>query len=333
MLRNTIFLILVAVLAFAMGCEQPAPPTAPSASGDPGVGNGSPLRTCNYSISGTVFTDADSNGIASALETGISGVTVRLAFGDDSPMTLVAITDADGNYAFTNLCGGEYVVSVDRTTIPSLQEYLAATTPESRDIKLDAKNTSEEADFGYSVSRTEIIEALRDSTLPTTGLSPMFWRVQFGFASMGWRTTVPETTLTRLLLNVEAFSLATPFQFGNGSRRERFRNAGRILAYLFNCTDSERLQRVLLATELNFFYRRGIDPALQEVLQEYGEVLVNSLETAPGAKVRKAERPEGVDAEGDVEETIEIFRRISQISSGGGGGGQSGPLGDEPMPE
>ena len=66
------------------------------------------------SIGDKVFNDTNANGIQDQGENGVSGVTVRLfTCVNGMPGTQVGAdkqTDANGNYSFTGLQPGEYVV-------------------------------------------------------------------------------------------------------------------------------------------------------------------------------------------------------------------------------
>ncbi|MBK9463110.1 MAG: carboxypeptidase regulatory-like domain-containing protein [Sphingobacteriales bacterium] len=57
-----------------------------------------------------VWLDANGDGIQDAGETGISGITVTLTYPDGT--TATTTTDANGNYVFTGLAPGDYVVTV-----------------------------------------------------------------------------------------------------------------------------------------------------------------------------------------------------------------------------
>ncbi|GAB5453548.1 MAG: hypothetical protein Hals2KO_38760 [Halioglobus sp.] len=59
------------------------------------------------SVAGTVFFDANNNGVFDAGEEGIGGVTVNLT----GPVNLSVMTDASGNYLFDNLPPGTYTVT------------------------------------------------------------------------------------------------------------------------------------------------------------------------------------------------------------------------------
>ncbi|MCZ2342684.1 MAG: carboxypeptidase regulatory-like domain-containing protein [Bacteroidales bacterium] len=69
------------------------------------------------SISGTVFADGNNDGVQNGTDAGIGGVTMALLDGDGNsvlnPLTgqpYTVITDAFGNYTFTNLLAGDYTV-------------------------------------------------------------------------------------------------------------------------------------------------------------------------------------------------------------------------------
>jgi hypothetical protein len=61
------------------------------------------------SISGTVFNDANGNGVRDPGEVGMPGVTVRLTPSSGPALTLTS--DASGNFSFVGLSPGTYVVS------------------------------------------------------------------------------------------------------------------------------------------------------------------------------------------------------------------------------
>jgi len=64
-------------------------------------------------ISGSVFSDANNNGVREAGDTGISGATVALTGTNDlsQNVTQTAVTDVNGNYSFTDLRPGTYTVT------------------------------------------------------------------------------------------------------------------------------------------------------------------------------------------------------------------------------
>jgi len=75
------------------------------------------------SIGDTVFIDAvdDNTTFDPAADTPLSGVTVTLSGTDNlgNPVSASTVTDSNGEYIFTNLVAGVYLVTVDTTTLPA----------------------------------------------------------------------------------------------------------------------------------------------------------------------------------------------------------------------
>jgi cyclophilin family peptidyl-prolyl cis-trans isomerase/uncharacterized surface anchored protein len=65
------------------------------------------------SIAGSVFADADDDGVRDTGETGIPGVTITLTGTDDQsqPVSMTATTGTDGSYSFTGLRAGTYAIA------------------------------------------------------------------------------------------------------------------------------------------------------------------------------------------------------------------------------
>lgn len=74
-----------------------------------------------------VWLDSNGDGIQDANESGIAGVTVILYGSDGTTVISSTITDANGNYLFTNLDAGSYVVGF--STLPSNLEFTQQNTP------------------------------------------------------------------------------------------------------------------------------------------------------------------------------------------------------------
>ncbi len=86
--------------------------TAPNGTGT-GAAIETVLATCGAptsrgSISGMKFNDLDANGIRNAGESGIANWTIKLT--NESGGVITMMTDANGNYSFTNLSDGNYTV-------------------------------------------------------------------------------------------------------------------------------------------------------------------------------------------------------------------------------
>ena len=70
-------------------------------------------NTAQSSISGEKFNDLNHNGVKDANEPGLKGWTIRLLLDDPNDadtLVAIAVTDANGNYTFTNVAPGTYDV-------------------------------------------------------------------------------------------------------------------------------------------------------------------------------------------------------------------------------
>ncbi|MEM9598638.1 MAG: SdrD B-like domain-containing protein, partial [Acidobacteriota bacterium] len=108
-------------------------------------------------IGDRVWLDADGDGVQDGAETGLGGVTVELydpgpdgaVGGGDDVLLATAVTDANGNYAFTGLAPGIYYAQMDTSTLPGGGADLVATTPDPTGlIPLSEGEIYPDADFG-----------------------------------------------------------------------------------------------------------------------------------------------------------------------------------------
>lgn len=106
-------------------------------------------------IGDTVFADYNDNGIQDPGEPGLPNVTVKLwqdnnhdgVIDDGDTLLATTVTDVNGNYSFTSLPGGDYIVAVDELTLPAGYE---ATTVNPLPVTLAAGETNNNIDFGFT---------------------------------------------------------------------------------------------------------------------------------------------------------------------------------------
>lgn len=99
---------------------------------DLGLINNSPATL--GSISDKVFFDMNNDGVQSAGEPGVAGVTVTLYNGTGGTVIAVTTTDANGNYLFDRLAAGSYVIGFSNFPAgmsPTLQDLGQAGTSNS----------------------------------------------------------------------------------------------------------------------------------------------------------------------------------------------------------
>jgi len=116
-----------------------------------------------YQISGTVFEDIGTgegvygNGIQDGTEPGISNITVSLYFdvngdgvlGDGDLLVTTLETDENGDYVFTDLPDGDYLIVVDKQD-PDLPQDYGPTSPDSIAVTLDGDDSTGN-DFGFAL--------------------------------------------------------------------------------------------------------------------------------------------------------------------------------------
>jgi SdrD B-like protein len=233
-----------------------------------------------FDISGSVFTDANNNGIRDGSETGIGNVTVRLL---NSLNAVIAsrLTDANGNYLFEQVLDGTYTVTTDTGTVATTSTtYLNPTTPTS--ISVTGGPDSPGHNFGFAAKSNKLINDLKFGLLPTTGFTPGFWKKQLASAiSGGGSPTVSKAQLLTYIASIRGLLLTEPFQLGTG---DGLQAAYDILNKPVK-TDLDALTQQLLALEFNHVSGHGIlatDPSLQLILIGWGEALVAGAQPAGG---------------------------------------------------
>ena len=97
------------------------------------------------SIGDRVWKDANANGLQDSGEAGISGVTVQLLSG--STVVATTTTNSSGNYTFSSLVAGTYIVKIVTSTLPAnfTQTY-----------DLDGLSSAHQATVNLTASRTDV---------------------------------------------------------------------------------------------------------------------------------------------------------------------------------
>jgi hypothetical protein len=81
------------------------------------------LVATRAALGNRVWDDLNGDGIQNAGEPGVSGIQVILYAADGTTVITSTITDAKGNYLFSNLNAGTYVVGVNPSTIPAGMQF------------------------------------------------------------------------------------------------------------------------------------------------------------------------------------------------------------------
>jgi hypothetical protein len=110
--------------------------------------------TAAASISGTVFDDANGDGVQDDGETGIAGITVYNDANNNGkldPGELTTTTDVNGNYSFTGLTAGNYKI---REVIPTGWKQITPSNNYGWTLTLSANQTLTGKNFGEEITTT-----------------------------------------------------------------------------------------------------------------------------------------------------------------------------------
>jgi len=155
------YTVTVPSIASSKDLETAGTVNATLAAGDDDNGNNFGYVT--GSISGTVYSDTNSNGSLDSGESGIGGVTVTL---NGPNGTVTTTTASNGTYTFSGLRAGSYTI-----TSPSTAAGENLETASSLSVSLTAGQSSTGNDFGYvfpsnaSISGTVYSDANKNSVL------------------------------------------------------------------------------------------------------------------------------------------------------------------------
>ncbi len=105
-------------------------------------------KSCSGLISGYLFCDANANGTKDENEPGISNVVLFLFNKMDPQPVKVpkALTDVNGYYRFTNVPEGDFVVTIDESSLPD--GAVPTTNGFTHDVTLAASEHYKDANFG-----------------------------------------------------------------------------------------------------------------------------------------------------------------------------------------
>jgi hypothetical protein len=275
---KTLALFILIVGAAFTGCSRQDDPVLPNSpdgrilSGQASASKDLGTLCETFEISGTVFSDADVNGVRSYGEPGVADVTVTLADGCGRVLQ-TATTDANGAYTFLKY-DGAYTVRIDAaTTAEDFNETLAAsfepTGPTSKTVTVGPDSPGN--DFGFDPKADEIVNDIEQGTLPTTGEPVKYWQKQLRAAMSGGRdhAEFDAETLAGFIVEIQGLFLPEPFQFTPGSE---FGEAMDILKSKSK-DPLEKLLTELLTAEFNHVSGKGLvgTPELQGALLAWAE--------------------------------------------------------------
>lgn len=229
------------------------------------------LGPCNgvYTLSGSIYIDADNYGVKDASENGIPSIPVGLFNSKGDGITTVS-TDGDGLYSFMVLegyskiaVGEEFLNNSGYTPIENTFVVLENVTEDLYDLN-----------FGYTVDPEKITKDLDDQIIPVNTEPTKFWVQEIRNAGKN-NGVYTKGEIRKFLETIEGMFLSEPFQFGV----DKEKNALSILTRPIK-TDLDEFLQQLLTAELNVVSKRGAllpDGSLNEnfnsALLIYGEAV------------------------------------------------------------
>jgi SdrD B-like domain/Secretion system C-terminal sorting domain len=133
------------------------------------------VNNAKATIGDKVWNDVNGNGVQDAGEPGIAGVTVTLYAGDGTTVIATTTTDGAGNYIFTNLDAGNYVVGF--SNLPA--GYVFTTQNAGTDVTKDSNpNTGTGKTAPITLAAGEInltIDAGLKASTPKSALGDKVW--------------------------------------------------------------------------------------------------------------------------------------------------------------
>jgi len=203
---------------------------------------------CVGSISGSVWHDADGDGIRDAGDDGMGGVPVRLR---DAGGALVASadTDADGSFSFDDLCAGMYDVEVDDAAMAGYVPSTCGTascSPQVVELAADDGSVTD-LSFGWTVADT-----------PACLLSLGRWKHQISMAlgANGGKPLMTAGELEMLLATVHGNS-AVDWSGGDGILDPE--DAGAVLSVPGGSASCRRAEPHYLVMLLNHAWNGAVD--------------------------------------------------------------------------
>ncbi len=291
---------------------------------------------CYYEISGTVYVDANGDGIRNeGDETGIVNVTVMLTDGCET--LLKATTDADGCYSFTR-APGTYTVFIDSVTAEDdFNEELAASFDPTGPISIAVSigPDSEDNDFGFEPRVEEITQDLEEGDLVSDGETTKFWKKQLRAAINATRhdpmnpsdkfmkckkVVYSAEEMAEFIAEIQALFLPVPYQFTEGNE---FKEALQILKSQSK-EPVVKLLKELLTAELNHVSGKGIVDGsdLQGVMLAWAESIAYEALTDEGLSSAYSRIMLGNgDLGSRVDQAVAFLVQLNGNIGGGSGGG------------
>lgn len=278
-----------------------------------------------YTISGTVYVDANENQQKNISESGIRNVTVSLVGPDNN--ILNQITTNQGTFRFSVFTGSNSVdfdVVVSESTVDTtdfneqLFDTYTATTPVRTTVTVHNADVTG-TDFGFIPQTQRIILQFEDGSILLNTEEPKFWIKQLRSAQKGnGNAEITPEQLLGYLNVIEGLLLENPFQFGDN----KIDAALDILTRPIK-SDFESLLVQLLTAEFNVVSGRGSNSLdFDLALLAFGESAAAEAAAAPAiTSSTSTTASTSVTSTSFSSSLSDAEALLSSFNSSGGGGG------------
>jgi hypothetical protein len=234
------------------------------------VGKKLVLGPCSgvFTLSGSIFIDANKNGVKDAEETGIASIPVDL-FNSKGKLGTVN-TGINGIYSFMVL-QGDYRIEVGSDLLED-SNYTAV-----GDSFIDLPNVTNDLtgfNFGYLLNNSKVINDLENKVKEVNTETAKFWQQVVDRKGPN-RNLYTKEEIRAFLIAVEQLHLDGPFFFGENKEKAASEIFSRPIR-----SETDAFLRELLATELNVVSGRGalledgtLDVKFNEALVIYAEAV------------------------------------------------------------
>lgn len=211
-----------------------------------------------YTLSGSIYIDANENGKKDAEETGIASIAVDLFNNDTGDKIGTVNTSVNGLYSFMVL-QGNYKIAVGKDLLDD-SNYTAV-----GDAYIEIPNVTKDLsgyNFGYLLNSSKVIADLENKVIEVNTEPTKFWSQVIGRKGPN-RNLYTQEEIRAFLVAVENLHLDGPFFFGDNKEEDALKVLNRPIR-----SDLDLFLQQLLTAELNVVSSRG-------ALMEDGELNEN----------------------------------------------------------
>lgn len=221
-----------------------------------------------YTLSGSVFIDANEDGVKQATETGIANVVITINDAESPEISWTTTTSIFGNYSFRVL-SGTYTVSSPEQLFGGTY---TASTENSIEVEVPEKDV-ENLHFGYLLNSDKALKDLTEGDLANSlNTQPTrYWVQQVRHAGRN-NSILTMDKLNTLLTNIQNYLPPDPYGLSGSTNKQR--TALNILTNPIR-TELDAFLQQLLTAELNIEFGLGTgNTDYDEALRIYSRSLV-----------------------------------------------------------